>query len=186
MFARRVLPLAVAGATLAAGLGYAVPAAASVRYDPQTKSGLADAADVRRAFGWSEAVLAARADRLVFHHDFWTEDTYSVSCGKASFRVRHAREFGRLELSDRVVREPRRGTSIGYDHRFRLVGFRIIGPHAGVSGTSVPPAVGQPCPQPDGSRITRADLVATVSGWSLNAGFAGVNRVLRSGRPSGV
>lgn len=181
MFSRRIFQVTVAGATVAASLGYAVPAEASVRYDPGTKSGFADATDVQKAFGWSDARLAAHAAGLVFSHDFWTEDTYSVSCGKGSFPVEHQREFGRLELTDRPVREPRRGTSSGYGRRPRLVGFRIAGPYAGISGTSVAPTVGQPCPEPRGPRITRADLVSTTTGWSLTVSFGGAGRVLRSG-----
>ncbi|MFI7597773.1 hypothetical protein [Actinoplanes sp. NPDC049681] len=182
MFSRRILQLAVAGATLTTGLGYAVPAAAAVRYDPDSQSGFADAADVRKAFGWSEARLADRAAGLVFSHDFWTQDTYSVSCGKGSFSVEHQRDFGRLELTDRVVRTTRRGAPDGYGQRPRLVGFRIAGPHAGISGTSVPPTVGQPCPEPRGARITRADLVSTTTGWSLHVSFGSTDKILRSGR----
>ncbi|MEV4703320.1 hypothetical protein [Actinoplanes sp. NPDC049316] len=182
MFSRRLLQLAAAGATVAAGLGPAAPATASVRYDPEAKSGFAGAADVRKAFGWSDAVLAARAGRLVFDHGFWTEDAYSVSCGKGFFPVRHQREFGRLELADAVVRESRRGAPSGYDRGSRLVGFRITGPYAGVSGTSVPPSVGQPCPQPRGARITRAKLVSSTTGWSLTVSFGTATKVLRTGR----
>ena len=182
MFSRRVFQLAVAAATLPAGLVYAVPAAASVRYDPGTKSGFADAADVRKAFGWSDAKLGARAAGLVFSHDFWATDTYTVSCGKGTFTVRHQREFGRYDLTDVEVRKSRRGAATPYAQHARLVGFRIDGPHAGVSGTSVAPAVGQPCPEPRGPRITSAGLVSTSTGWSLTVSSGAVNRILRSGR----
>ena len=182
MLSRRILQLAVAGAALAAGLGHAVPAAASVQYDPAAKSGFADAADVRTAFGWSDATLAAGAAGLAFNHDFWTADRYSVQCGKGPFVVEHQRDFGRFELTDVVVREPRRGTPTRYGERPRLVGFRITGPYAGISGTSVAPAVGQPCPEPRGPRITRADLVSTTTGWSLTVSSGEVSRTLRTGR----
>ncbi|MFI5496746.1 hypothetical protein [Actinoplanes sp. NPDC051859] len=182
MLARRVLPLAVAGATFAASLGSAVPASAAVQYDPDLKTGLVDAADVRKAFGWSDEVLANRANGLVFRHDFWTEDTYTVSCGGAAFGVKHQPEFGNFALTDRVVRAPRRGSSAGYGQHTRLVGFRITGPYAGISGTSVPPAVGQPCPEPRGSKITRADRVSTTSSWSLTVSSGPVQKTLRTGR----
>ncbi|UQU67327.1 hypothetical protein COUCH_14110 [Couchioplanes caeruleus] len=185
MFSRHVLKLAVAGATLAAGIGYAVPAAASVRYDPAAKAGFAGATDVRKAFGWSDAALAAHAAGLAFSHEFWTEDTYAVSCGAGPFTVRHQREFGRFELADREVREPRRGASAGYGAPARLAGFRITGPYAGISGTSVPPAVGGPCPEPRGQRITRATLTATTTGWSLTVSSGATTRVLRHG-PGGL
>ena len=182
MFARRILPLAVAGATVTAALGYAGPAAAAVQYDPQAKSGFAGAADVRQAFGWSDSTLSARAAGLAFSHDFWTQDRYSVSCGKGRFPVAHHREFGRFELSDSVVREARRGASTGYAHGPRLAGFRITGPYAGISGTSAAPAVGQPCPEPRGTRITRADRISTTTGWSLSVSSGGTAKVLRTGR----
>ncbi|MGA5305770.1 hypothetical protein ACPCHT_38155 [Nucisporomicrobium flavum] len=185
MFSRHVLTLAVAGATLATGIGYAVPAAASVRYDPAAKAGFADAADVRKAFGWSEAALTAHAAGLDFGHEFWTEDTYTVSCGAGSFTVRHQREFGRFALADRVVREARRGAPAGYGAPARLAGFRITGPYAGISGTSVPPAVGGPCPEPRGQKVTRATLTATTAGWSLTVSSGAATRVLRRG-PGGL
>ncbi|MFG1610791.1 hypothetical protein [Actinoplanes sp. NPDC049265] len=181
MFARRIVQVAVSGATLVAGLGYAGPAAASVRYDPAAQTGFAAATDVRRAFGWSDRVLAARAAGLVFNHDFWTRDTYSVWCGEGPFPVVHEREFGRFELTDVVVRDAGRGASTGYAGRRRLSGFKIVGPYAGISGTSVAPAVGQPCPEPRGPKVTRADLVSTRTGWSLSVTSGATSKVLRSG-----
>ncbi|MEV6633777.1 hypothetical protein AB0M54_23795 [Actinoplanes sp. NPDC051470] len=182
MVSRRIVQVTVAGATLIAGLGYAVPATASLRYDPVAKTGFAGAADVRKAFGWSEAKLAARADGLVFGHDFWTRDTYSVRCGQAPFPVAHQREFGRFDLTDVVVRAGRPGGPTGYDRQPVPTGFRITGPYAGISGTSVAPAVGQPCPQPRGPKITRADLVATTTGWSLTVSSGAVSKILRTGK----
>jgi hypothetical protein len=180
MFARRIFQVAVAGAVLAAG--YAVPAAAAVRYDPAAKSGFAAAADVRQAFGWTRQVLAARATGLVFSHDFWTRDTYSVWCGKGPFPIAHEREFGRFELTDVVVHESRRGVPAGYGRRPELAGFKIIGPYAGISGTSVAPAAGQPCPADRGPRVTRAELISTTTGWTLSVSSGGGHRVLRTGR----
>jgi len=182
MLPRNAVRLSVAAATFAAALGYAAPAAAAVRYDPGSQSGSAGAADVRQAFGWSEAKLEARAPGLVFGHEFWTADRYSVSCGKGSFAIRHEREFGRYELAGVAVREPRRGSSTAYGQQPPLAAFRIDGPRAGVSGTSVAPAVGQPCPEPRGPRITRAELVSTTTGWSLTVSSGAVSRVLRTGR----
>ncbi|PRY33155.1 hypothetical protein [Pseudosporangium ferrugineum] len=182
MLSRRTVQLTAAGASLAAGIGYATPAAAAVRYDPRTKTGFAGAADVRKAFGWSDATLTARAGALTFSHDFWTRDTYSVSCGKGTFPVRHDREFGRYELADRVVREPRRDAPAGYERSRRTTGFRITGPYAGISGTSVPPAVGDPCPEPRGTTILRLRRVSTATGWSLSVSYGTTGRVLRTGR----
>ena len=59
MFVRRLLCLAVVVA--GAGVGHAAPASAKVTFEPETKSGFVDAADVRNAFGWSDARLARRA-----------------------------------------------------------------------------------------------------------------------------
>ena len=182
MYSGRIFRLAVAGVVVAAGLGPATPATASVRYDPVAKTGFADARDVRKAFGWSDTKLAARAGGLVFGHDFWTNDVYSVSCGQGQFPVAHQRDYGRYELTGVVVRAKRREAGTGYGEKSRLAGFRITGPYAGVSGTTVAPAVGQPCPEARGPRITRADLVSTAAGWSLTVSSGTTSKVLRSGR----
>jgi hypothetical protein len=172
MFSR----LLVAGATLAAGAVFAPPAAASVTYDPAAKTGFVDATDVRKALGWSGAALAARAAALVFDHEFWADDTYAVTCGKRTFPVVHHRDFGRFELSDTVSRDVRRGSSAGY--RGRVRGFRLTGPHLGISGTSVPPAPGQPCPGRPGSSIDRAELSGSATGWALTVRYGDVRRRL--------
>ncbi|MET0426201.1 MAG: hypothetical protein ABW046_20200 [Actinoplanes sp.] len=178
-----------AGAALAAGLTFAAPAAAvtndpvtfdSVTYDPDAKTGFVDRGDVRKAFGWSEATLAARATGLVFDHEFWSRDTYSVACGQAAFPVEHHRAFGHYGLTDELARDPRRGAATGYQGR--PAGFRITGAHYGISGTTVPPMVGQPCPEeqgrPPGTTIDRVRLVSSASGWALTVTSGDVRREL--------
>jgi hypothetical protein len=171
MYSRRLPQLAVAGAVLAAGIAFAAPASAAVTYDPLTRTGFVGSADVQKAFGWSDEALASRASAVVFDHDFWTDDTYSVACGNQVFPVVHHREFGRYELTDAVVLDRQRGSRTGYAGK--PVGFRLAGAHAGISGTSVPPAVGQPCPggEARGSAIDRVHLDSSASGWSLTLRF---------------
>lgn len=156
--------LALAGVTLAAITLTAAPAAAAVSYDPGSKIGFAGREDVRRAFGWSDAELAHRASGVSFEQDFWTDDTYAVTCGAKTFPVVHHREFGRFDLADTVVRGGKR-TPAGYGGR--LTGFRITGARSGISGTSVAPAAGQPCPR-KGPAITAVRLVSTATGWTLS------------------
>jgi hypothetical protein len=156
---------AIAAATLLAGTVFAAPAAAAVTYDPGTKAGFVGSGDVRRAFGWSAAQLAAQASGVAFDQDFWTDDTYAVGCGPRTFPVVHHREFGRFELIGAVVRQGPRGTASGYGGT--PAGFRITGARSGISGTSVAPAAGQPCPQA-GPAITSARLVSTTAGWALS------------------
>jgi hypothetical protein len=162
---------AVAGVTVAAGLAYAGPASAAVTYDPETKTGFIGRSDVRKVFGWTDAVLAARASALVFDHAFRTDDTYAVSCAKRTFTVVHHRDYGRLELSDTVVR--------GYG---TVTGFRLDGPHLGISGTSVPPAPGQDCPDQKGATIDRVRMTLTTTGWTLNVRLGDVSRPLAESR----
>ena len=165
--------LVVAGVILA----LATPAAASVRYDPKTKTGFVDSADVRHAFGWTDTTLSSRASGLVFHHDFWTDDTYSVSCGGHAFPVVHHRDYGWFELSVTVTRD-------GY--RTGVTGFRLTGPHLGISGTSAPPEPGQPCPEPQGqapgAAIDEVHLRGSATGWALSAAFQDASRVLQTSR----
>jgi hypothetical protein len=172
-----LLRLATVGAALAATVAAAAPASAAVTYDPQTKKGYVARGDLQKAFGWTDATLSAKASTLVFNHDFWTNDTYTVACGKTPFPVVHYREFGRYELRNAAVLDKGRGTTKGYSGR--LVGFWITGPSFGISGTSVPPTVGQPCPDPTkGPKVTSSRRTATVTGWALSVSAGEDNRRL--------
>jgi len=175
--------LAVASTMVAAGLAFGAPASASVTYDPATQIGFVDRGDVRKAFGWTDEVLASRAPDIAFDHNFWTDDTYSVSCAGKAFVVVHQREFGRLALTGAPESHRGRGAA-GYGGK--LKGFRLTGAHAGISGTSMPPTVGQPCPRDrePSPTIGRARLVSSATGWSLAAGFGDVSRELLR-QPSG-
>jgi hypothetical protein len=183
IYSRRLLRLAVAAAILAAGIAFAAPASASVTYDPETKTGTVAESDVRSAFGWTGATLAAKASGLVFDHDFWTDDTYSVACGDHVFPMVHRSEFGRFELADSLTHDGRRGTS-GYAGA-TLTGFRLTGPRLGISGTTVPPMAGQPCPADQapspGSTIDTATLVSTATGWALAVSSGDVRHELLTG-----
>jgi hypothetical protein len=163
-------------------LSPAAPASAAVRYDPERKTGFVDAADVRRAFGWTDAKLAARASTIVFDHDFWTDDNYTVACGRKPFPVVHHRVFGRFELAAVVTRTAGRGSRAGYGSGGRLTGFRLTGARFGISGTSVAPAAGQPCPaeqgQAPGAKVTRAVRLSSATGWALSARSGDVSRRL--------
>jgi hypothetical protein len=153
-----ILQLAVAGAVLAA----------PVTYDPHTMTGYVGQHDVRRAFGWTAATLAVRAPGLVFNQEFWTDDSYAVSCGKGSFPVVHHRDFGRYWLTARATG--------GYG---TVTGWRITGAGSGISGTSVAPDAGQPCPSPGrGPVIVRAVRTGTTTGCELTVTSADVRRRL--------
>jgi hypothetical protein len=172
MYSRRLIRLAVAGATLTAGLTVTAPATAvAVKYNPETKIGFVTGGDVRKAFGWSGATLEFRAAGLVFDHEFWTDDTYSVVCGTRTFPFVHHRVFGRFELTDTVVHD-------GYGDE--LLGFRISGARFGISGTSVAPAAGQPCPedQAPGTTIDEVELLSSATGWALTVTSDSVRREL--------
>ena len=179
----RCARLAVAGVILGSGLAVAAPAAAAVTYRPATQTGFVGSADVRRAFGWTAAKLAARAGSLAFDHDFWTDDTYSVVCGKRRHPVVHHRIYGRYEVADTVVRRDRPRAATGYGAG--ITGFRLTGARSGISGTSVAPAVGRPCPvrgSAPGSTISALRLVSTATGWALAVRSGDVSRRLVSGR----
>jgi len=176
MYSRRLTRLAVAGATFAAGLAFASPAAASVKvvpvkYNPETKIGFVSSGDVRKAFGWSGATLESRAPGLVFDHDFWTDDTYTVICGNRTFPIVHHRVFGRYELTDATTHD-------GYGDA--VIGFRLSGARFGISGTSVAPAAGQPCPADEapGTTIDGVKLVSSATGWALTVTSDSVRREL--------
>ncbi|GIM90988.1 hypothetical protein [Paractinoplanes toevensis] len=153
-----ILQLAVAGAVLAA----------PVTYDPHTMTGYVGQRDVRHAFGWTAATLATRAPGLVFNQEFWTDDSYTVSCGNGSFPVTHHRDFGRYWLTVKATG--------GYG---TVTGWRITGASSGISGTSVAPAAGQPCPLPGrGTTIVRAVKTGTKAGCELTVTSEDVRRDL--------
>ncbi|GIE90185.1 hypothetical protein [Actinoplanes regularis] len=140
---------------------------APVRYDPETKTGYVAGGEIRKAFGWSAAVLASKAAGIRFDHQFWTDDTYTATCGREVRPVVHHREFGRYDLSDEIAR-----TGQGD------LDFRITGAPTGISGTTSPPQPGDPCPDRPDATITRIRLASTTTGWSLNATSGAVHRRL--------
>ncbi|MDY7090950.1 MAG: hypothetical protein SYR96_38425 [Actinomycetota bacterium] len=175
---RALVRALVAGAVVAAGTAMGGPTSAAVTYDPQTKKGYVARADLLAAFGWDDATLKARAAGIVFNHDFWTDDTYEVTCGRRTFPLVHHREFGRYELFDAAVSDKGRGAK-GYTGK--LAGFWLTGPRFGISGTTAGPAPGQPCPDDATSKVTKATLRATSKGWALQAGSGDLTRQLRTG-----
>ena len=204
MSLRCLFRLSLAGATLAAGVGYAAPASTAVTYDPASRTGFVGAADVRRAFGWTAAMLASRAGGVSFDHDFWTDDTYSVVCGERTYPVVHHKEYGHYELTGTVVRGSGSRSASGYGDG--ITGFRLTGASSGISGTSVAPAVGQPCPAGEdpgrgrgqgpghgagqsrgkGATIDELRLVSSATGWALAARSGEVShRILTGGRGTG-
>jgi hypothetical protein len=179
MHSRRLLQLAVAGAVAAAGVAFAGPVSASVVYDRETRTGFVGGDDVAKVFGWTDAVLVARASGVTFDQTTWTNDTYSVACGKAAFPWVHHRVFGRDFLTGAADRDWQRGRG-GY--RGALVGFRIAGAHSGISGTTVPPVIGGACPQEQGqtpgSTVNEIRLVSSTTGWALNVESDDVSHLL--------
>ena len=176
MSTRRLSRLAAAGLALTGGLALAAPASAAVTYDPEAKTGLIGGGDVRQAFGWTDTVLATRASAVVFGHDFWTDDTYAVTCGGPAFPVVHHEQYGRYDLTAVVNRGAARGAPTGYHGG--VTGFRLTGPRSGISGTTVPPAVGQPCPGKKGTTIDTIRQVSSASGWALTATYGASRREL--------
>lgn len=176
---RVLVRVVVAGAVVAAGVTTGGPASAAVTYDPQTKKGYVANADLLKAFGWNDAMLTAKASGIVFNHDFWTDDTYSVTCGKRTFPLVHHREFGRFELFDAAVNDDKKRAAKGYTGK--LAGFWLTGPRFGISGTTVGPTAGQPCPDGAKSKVTKATLKATSRGWALQVSSGELTRQLRTG-----
>ncbi|GIF06840.1 hypothetical protein [Actinoplanes siamensis] len=154
-------------ALLAAGLALPAP---PLRFDPSTDTGFVPGAAVRKAFGWSEAVLAAKARGVEFSRGFWTVEKYAATCGGREYPLAYQSEFGRMMLTDQVVRG--RGGSLG---------FRITGSHAGISGVALPWPIGSDCPGHPGLTITRLRLVSTGKGWALTAESGEASRPLLAG-----
>jgi hypothetical protein len=165
----------VAGLSVAGVLGVAVPAAAAVSYDPEAKTGFAGAADLKSAFGWDDATLAARAAGVEFEHHYWESDHYDVSCGGPVFEVTHPKVGARYDLTDSVAH-----ADGGYGKA--VTGFRITGSYRGVSGTSYMPGVGEVCPDGDDSKVvTSRVLTSSEAGWSLVATSGDESRELLKG-----
>ncbi|MEV6299772.1 hypothetical protein AB0M02_10250 [Actinoplanes sp. NPDC051861] len=133
----------------------ASPAYGAVKFDPQTGTGFVDRADVRKAFGWDDAALNARAGDVEFGYRTSTDDVYSVMCGRRTIRVPHQRVSSSTALKVRVERD----------------GFALDGAVAGISGTSVAPAVGFPCPdeRKPADKITKVELLCTSTRAALVA-----------------
>jgi hypothetical protein len=154
MHSRFVSTLAVVGVTLTIGLMYAAPASASIKFDPDRGTGFVGGGDVRTRFRWNDAMLQSRAAGVTFSHSRSIEDTYSVVCGwdptprgdreHLTIVVTHVRESAMLNLGSSVDYDA--STATAANPKGRVVGFKLTGAVSGVSGTSVGPTVGMPCP----------------------------------------
>lgn len=134
---RLLIATVVAGTMLSAS-----PARAEVTFDFAAHTGHAGATELRQAFGWDAAALRSRAAGLTFTRNTLVQDVYSVVCGPAGtrpLRAVHARESGTYFLTSAVDRDP----------RGEVRGLRITGADAAISGTTVPPTPGLPCPGTD-------------------------------------
>ncbi|MEV0900717.1 hypothetical protein [Actinoplanes sp. NPDC049802] len=150
----------IAGAVLA----FPSPAHAKITFDFGANTGHVDAEDVRRAFGWDAATLRRKAAGLEFQHVRLVQDTYSVVCDGASARpVRavHTAQDAKEFLTVEVVRGPPARD---------VTGFRIVKAYAGISGTTVPPEPGTPCPAPGtGATVRTSRVVSTTVTTTLVA-----------------
>ncbi|WP_127509679.1 hypothetical protein [Actinoplanes solisilvae] len=171
--------LGVAGAALAAGLGVAAPASAAVTYDPKTMKGFAGSGDVRKAFGWTEAQLAAKTPALEFVHGFWLDGNFSVGCGKVTFPATYRLEAGYMQLRHAAVVDSGRAAATGYARK--VTGFWITGASMGVSGTAQPPQLGQACPGGRKGKVTKMTKVSQKRGWGLNVVSGNDGRRLAGG-----
>jgi hypothetical protein len=190
MHSRFVSTLAAVGVALAAGLLYAAPASASVRFDPDRGTGFVGGGDVRTPFRWSGAMLQSRAAGVTFSHSRSIEDTYTVVCGwdttprgtrkHLTIVMTHIRESSVLNLGSSVAYDA--ATATATDPKGRVVGFKLTGAVSGVSGTSVGPTVGAPCP--DGrsyggaKTIDRVRLKSTATISALTAWYRSVSHDL--------
>ncbi|MEU7907623.1 hypothetical protein [Actinoplanes sp. NPDC049118] len=190
MHSRFVSTLAVVGTALAGGLVPATAASASIRFDPAKGTGYVGRNDVQAPFRWSNAVLQARAAGITFSHSRSIEDVYSVVCGwdkpnggrdHVTIVVTHPRLSTRVYLRSSVAYDASSVSSA--EPRGRVVGFRLTGAVSGVSGTSVGPAVGAPCPEGRGQSgartIDRVRLKSSTTISALTASYKGVDRDLR-------
>lgn len=190
MHSRFVSTLAVVAITLAGGLLYAAPASASVRFDPDRGTGFVGGGDVRAPFRWSGAMLQARAAGVTFSHSRSIEDTYSVVCGwnttprgtreHLTVVVTHIRESSLLNLGSTVTYDA--STATAADPKGLVTGFKLTGAVSGVSGTSVGPTVGAPCPEGrsygGAKTIDKVRLKATATVSALTASYRNLSHDL--------
>lgn len=163
----------LAGAVIAGAVLSASPARAEVTFDFAAYTGYAGAAELRYAFGWNDATLRQRAAGVALTMSTLIQDVYSVVCGAAgtpAVRTVHAREFGTMFLTKTVDRAA--GGAVR--------GLRITGSDTGISGTTVPPARGLPCPggDPEAGTVRAAAVVSTTKTLALNAESGSATRQL--------
>jgi hypothetical protein len=147
---------------LAGGILAAAPAHAEVAFDFAANTGTVGADEMRQSFGWDAGTVRARATGVEFAKDILVQDVYSVVCGPAGtppVRTVHARQFAKEFLT----------MSVDRDKAGEVRGFRITGAEAGISGTTVPPTPGLPCPAPGTGSVTSAVVVSTTTTLTLLA-----------------
>jgi len=186
MHSRSVSTLAVIGVALAGSIVFATTAAASVRFDPATQTGFIDRGDVQTAFGWSDAILQARASGIAVSHSRSIDDIYSVVCGWDTTSTGDRDHSTTVVTHNRESRRENLGVTVAYDSSSetrtnptgKIIGFRLTGAVSGFSGTSVEPMVGGPCPEEEGQVVVKTidavRLVSSTTTSTLTASFEDV------------
>jgi hypothetical protein len=186
MHSRAVSLLALAGVALAGSVVFATAASASVRFDPDTGTGFIDKSDVEAPFGWSDAILQARAAGVSFMHSKGIEDFYSVVCGwdttstgardHITLVVPHYRQALLEHLSATIAYDA--STANPANPKGRIAGFRLTGSYNGISATTARPMVGAGCPEDaDQAGVKVVDAVRLLSSSTtstVTASFKGV------------
>jgi hypothetical protein len=166
-----LLRLAAAGSALAAGIAFAGPAHAAVRYDRTTHTGFVDRADMREAFGWTDAVLADRAAGISAGYALNILEIYSVTCGERAFRWTHNLQHTTNDLIATATYE-----------RAELTGFRLAPGHGGASSMRMPPRLGDDCStelgQPAGTTVGGICFVSSSTSWGIVVRFEDTHRVV--------
>ncbi len=133
-------------------------AAAKVEFDRERLTGFVENADVRQAFGWSEATLEERAARVKLEHVHFVHENYLVTCGGPAAAWTHHLQGGVDFLKATV--EPN--------------GFRLV-PGPGISSMTSEPEPGWDCPaelgRPAGTKVTAIELRSCTVGWGLLVTF---------------
>lgn len=153
-----------------AGALVAMPALATVSFDPNTGTGRAGQSDIAPAFGWSAAQFQQNAAGI--HFTYTGADSYSGVCSWVS-------PSGPGEQTQTVAINKTANVNVTLDYDSRthktVTGF-ILGGFGMTQQSGGPtPSVGAPCQGPMGITGTWKQVMPLMHSGVLSAGYAGLS-----------
>ena len=148
----------------------AVPAFATVTFDPNTGTGFVGKGDVQTVFGWNNGELQRNAGGVSFEYN--VSEVYECVCSWTTGEGTHGEQTHFVNHTKDLSID----AGVSYDARTRrqITGFILTGYGSVLGERGEVPVVGGPCPGNQGTGGTWVSVTLVESGGGLYVIYNGV------------